>query len=213
MTTGGSTLISLRARKCEDVVPDGDVCWDEDACGEKYDCWEHGAEIAQTGLIFRTSTGEILGGLVELNASREALSTTDGPACTASPVGPGCVGYDVQRLVTRSIGEALGFARVARTDSTMAISTWGDTSGRVVDPGTLEGLCALYSKGQPTPGCALAPPDVTPGTPSTDPPPPETPATDTHKGCDTSASGPLLGASVLLLRMLRRPRTGAAPSP
>ncbi|WP_375771487.1 hypothetical protein NR798_11460 [Archangium gephyra] len=197
LTTGGSTVISFRPRACKDVVPDTEACWAEYSCGEKYNCWSHGSsEIAETGLIFKTDTGEILGGLIELDASLGTLTTADGSPCARGSVTPGCVGHDVQGLMTRSIGEALGFALLARTDSTMTTSlSWGDTRKRVLDAGTLEGLCALYPRGQPTPGCVSA-----------SPPPDPAPETPPKGGCDASASGPLLGAAVLLLRAIRRPR-------
>lgn len=71
---------------------------------------------------------------------------------------------------------------------------WGDTRKRILDPGTLQGLCELYPSGQPTPGCAnLTPPDS--GTPE-----------PSKGGCSATSSAPLLGALVLLLGV-RRSRT------
>ncbi|WP_309893365.1 hypothetical protein [Archangium sp.] len=198
----GRALIVFRPVKCADVVPDNDGCYTDGSCGEKFGCWSHeSVSVVNAGTTWSTATREIVGARIELNASSGMLTTVDGPPCPQGTIGSDCVVGDVQSLVTRSIGEALGFALVARTDSTMSSRLdWGDTQTRTIDPGTLQGLCELYPRGQPTPGCTnVVPPDAgTPdaGTPE-EPPPPKS-------GCSATPSVPLLGALVLLLGTRRR---------
>ncbi|MFL5350190.1 MAG: MYXO-CTERM-anchored inactivated metalloprotease [Hyalangium sp.] len=194
------TLVTFRKAQCRDVVPPEDACWNDDSCGDKYDCWAR----ASSDVVFATVTyletnGAIADANIELNASLGTLTTADGPPCARGVVAPGCVAGDVQSLVTRSIGETLGLALVQRTDSTMSLALpWGDTQKRVIDPGTLQGLCTLYPRGQPTPECedSHLPDAGTPG--DTEPPP------SNKSGCSATTSAPLLGALVLLLGARRR---------
>ncbi|HVG56963.1 MAG TPA: MYXO-CTERM-anchored inactivated metalloprotease [Hyalangium sp.] len=186
----GKTLVTFRKVKCADVVPSSDACLNNSTCGDKYDCWEHPpSNVVQALVTYEVATGLIAGTNIELNASLGTLTTVDSPPCPQGVVQPGCVAGDVQSLVTRSIGEALGLALVSRADSTLSSTLpWGDTQKRVIDPGTLQGLCELYPRGKPTPDCAL--------------PEPETPGDD--DGCSAASSTPLLGALVLLLGIWRR---------
>lgn len=224
----GKTLVTLRTANCVDVVPSDDECYANDSCGEKYGCWDAApSDVVRTPtpVIFSLSTGEIFGARIELNASKGMLTTVDGPPCPQGTIRSDCVVADVQSLVTRSIGETLGFALVARTDSTMSSRLpWGDTQKRIIDPGTLQGLCEVYPGGQPTPDCASeAPPDAgaetppdagteTPPDAGTETPPdagtPEEPPPPTKGGygCGSMSSAPLLGALMLLLGIRRRSR-------
>jgi uncharacterized protein (TIGR03382 family) len=190
----GKTLVTFRKVKCADAVPQGDACMNNFTCGDKYDCWDHApSDIVQAGVTYQQATGLIVGTNIELNASLGTLTTVDSPPCPQGVVQPGCVAGDVQSLVTRSIGEALGLALVSRTDSTMSSTLpWGDTQKRVIDPGTLEGFCKLYPRGQPTPDCASTLPE------------PGTPGDDDSDGCSATSSTPLLGALLLLLGAWRR---------
>jgi hypothetical protein len=205
----GKTLVTLRTANCVDVVPSDDACYADDACGEKYSCWDAAPSDvvrAPTPLLFSLSTGEIFGARIELNDSKGMLTTVDGPPCPQGTIRSDCVVADVQSLVMRSIGEALGFALVARTDSTMYNRLpWGDTQKRIIDPGTLQGLCEVYPRGQPTPDCAsVAPPDAGTETPP-DAGSPEEPAPPSTGGfgCGSTSSAPLLGALMLLLGIQR----------
>lgn len=206
----GNTLVSFRKVKCEDVVPSNDPCWSSETCVEKYDCWSHSESVLMyTGLTFSTTTGAILGANIEINATTGTLTTADGPACPNGVVQPGCVAHDVQRVVTPGIGRALGFKLISNPDSTMAnILQWGELRQRAIDPGTLQGICDLYPRGQPTPGC---PP------PSDNPPPDGTDGDgmdSEDKGCGcTSTGSPLwgfLGLALLLGLSRQRPRPPAA---
>lgn len=83
---------------------------------------------------------------------------------------------------------------------------WGETRQRSLDPGTLQGLCEVYPRGQPTPGCSLPEPDpITQPKPEPEPEP-VTEELPTKQGCSTTSAPPLLGALMLLLG-LRRART------
>jgi hypothetical protein len=211
---GGRAVIIIRPVKCADVVPANDACHADDSCAEKFGCWRYAsADVVNASVTWSTSTRELVGAHIELNASNGTLTTVDGPPCAPGTTAPNCVAADVQSLVTRSIGEALGFALVARTDSTMSSRLdWGDKQKRAIDPGTLQGLCELYPRGQPTPGCArVNPPDAgapDAGTPDAGMPDTETPEgpAPPKSGCSAAPTVPLLGALVLLLGARRRQR-------
>ncbi|WP_224243101.1 MYXO-CTERM-anchored inactivated metalloprotease [Hyalangium gracile] len=150
----GKTRVSFRRVRCADVVPPTDACYNDDSCADKYDCWEYESYvISMPRITFDQNTGVIRAALLEINASAGNLTTDDGKPCVG-PVAPGCVGWDVQRVMTSAIGQALGFALITRLDSTMVKRvTWGETRQRVIDPGTLQGICELFPPGQPTPEC------------------------------------------------------------
>jgi len=195
----GKMLVTFRQVNCPDIVPNDDACLQDDSCADKYDCWPFATgEVVDETSHFRQSTGEILGTVISLNNSNGMLTTLDGPPCDQGVIEPGCVVGDVQSLVTRSIGEGLGFALLSRADSTMSrLLPWGDTQKRVIDPGTLQGICETYPRGLPTPGCIISTDGGVPdggdsgsdgggGAPS-------------KSGCTTTSSVPLLGALMLLL--------------
>jgi hypothetical protein len=221
----GKTLVTFRYVKCQDVVPQADACYLDDTCGDKYDCWAHSSsQLVNPGINFVAATGVITGARLEINGTGGTLTTVEGSPCPQpGVVQPGCVGFDVQRLITTGIGQALGFALIPRTDSTMAQRvTWGELSKRTIDPGTQQGICELFPRGQPTPGCPTTPAadggtatdggtsaDAGTGTDGGTPgggtePPPEEPTPPAKSGCGATSSAPLLGALVLLLGLRRR---------
>ncbi|NVJ08112.1 hypothetical protein HUW63_23075 [Myxococcus sp. AM001] len=211
MPLDGKMLVTFRQVNCPDIVPDDDACWQSDTCSEKYDCWSFAPnDVVDETSHFRLATGEILGTNISLNNSNGMLTTLDGPPCDQGVIEPGCVVGDVQSLVTRSIGEGLGFALLTRTDSTMSRDLpWGDTQKRIIDPGTLQGICETYPRGLPTPGCPLPTdggvpdggdgvpdggdgvPDGGDGVPDDDAP--------SKSGCTTTTSVPLLAGLMFLL--------------
>ncbi len=154
----GKMLVTFRQVNCPDIVPDDDACWQNESCPDKYDCWPFAPrDVVEETSYFQLSTGEILGTEISLNNSNGMLTTLDGPPCDQGVIEPGCVIGDVQSLVTRSIGEGLGLALLTRTDSTMSrVLPWGDTQKRIIDPGTLQGICETYPRGLPTPGCVIS---------------------------------------------------------
>ncbi|ABF92261.1 hypothetical protein MXAN_5248 [Myxococcus xanthus DK 1622] len=216
----GKMLVTFRQVNCPDIVPDDDACWQNESCHDKYDCWPFAPrDVVDETSYFRVSTGEILGTEISLNNSNGMLTTLDGPPCDEGVIEPGCVIGDVQSLVTRSIGEGLGLALLTRTDSTMSrVLPWGDTQKRIIDPGTLQGICETYPRGLPTPGCIISTdggvPDGGDGVPSGDggvqeadggvpdagdSVPDGDGGAPSKSGCTTTSSVPLLGALMLLL--------------
>jgi MYXO-CTERM domain-containing protein len=150
----------------------------------------------------------ILGTNIEINASTGTLTTAEGPACPYGVVQPGCVAHDVQRVVTAGVGRALGFNMIANPDSTMFHTIrWGELRQRAIDPGTLQGICDIYPRGQQTPGCPPPAVDPLPEGPDEDPD-----GEETGCGC-TSTGSPLwgfLGLALLLGLSRQRPRSPAA---
>ena len=145
-------------------------------------------------------------------ARRRTYTTLDGPPCDEGVIEPGYVIGDVQSLVTRSIGEGLGFALLTRTDSTLSrYLPWGDTQKRIIDPGTHQGICETYPRGLPTPGCIISTDGGVPdgdggmqeadgGVPDAgDSIPDGNGGAPSKSGCTTTSSEPLLGALMLLL--------------
>ncbi|WP_421543540.1 MYXO-CTERM-anchored inactivated metalloprotease [Myxococcus fulvus] len=231
----GRMLVRFLQVECPDVAPADDACWLNDTCAEKYDCWSFPQrDVVDETSYFWRATGEMIGTVISLNHSHRMLTTVDGPPCDAGVIGTGCVVGDIQSLVTRSIGEGVGFALLSREDSTMSRGLpWGDTRKRVIDPGTLQGLCETYPRGQPTPGCPLATdggvPDAGDGGPfndggghgedagtpghdggtadAGDGAPPGDGGAPSKSGCTTASSSvPLLGALLLLWGARRRSR-------
>ncbi|MCP3099289.1 hypothetical protein LZ198_10440 [Myxococcus sp. K15C18031901] len=186
----GTTRVSFPPKHCADVVPTNDACYENDTCPEKYACWNHGPfEFTEVISTFYTTTGAIVGSDIQLNPSSGRLSTGDGPRCpNPTRAEPGCMGFDVQALVTRSIGEVLGLALQQREDSTMYLQlSWGEPGRRVIDPGTLQGICDLYPRGQSTPGGCSVPTPV------------DENLNEDESGCAATGSAPLLAGLVLLL--------------
>ncbi len=160
-TAANQNVVTFRERSCVDAVPSGDACQVNDSCANKYGCWDHGPEvIALTTLSFNARTGAIFDADVEFNASSGGIgqgflfTTVDSPPCSNDDPRPDCVVIDIQNTLTHEIGHAVGFAHVADLDSTMQPSAPpGETSKRVIDPGTAGGFCEVYPKGGATPPC------------------------------------------------------------
>lgn len=201
-----ANVLLFRETRCRDVVPAGDPCVEAGNCPNTYRCWNRGDfTIALTLTSYTSPGGVILDSDIELNASprldgtRFFFTTVDAPACDPAEPHAGCVGNDVQNTVTHELGHALGLDHVERVGSTMeATAPVGETSKRILDPGTRRGLCDVYPRSRPAPSCL---PDArnddqvmvlgrgTPGLPTF--------------GCDTAASGPTLMAGALLLALTR----------
>lgn len=161
--TPAENMIIWRERACEEVVPLDDSCRalkedgspkDENACLNKYKCWDHSRDIlALTTTSYSPRTGTIFEGDVELNGAAWFFTTIASPPCAETP-GPLCNSTDIQNTMTHEIGHLMGLAHVPDEGSTMAQSAnVGDLDKRVLDPGTVLGLCRIYPRGAPPAQC------------------------------------------------------------
>ena len=104
-------LVLFRDRRCADVVASADTCWQDDTCGNAYDCWDSDERtIALTLTTYDEKSGIIYDSDMQLNASGFVFTTADSPPC-AQPVTTGgntCVATDVQNTMTHEIGHLIG---------------------------------------------------------------------------------------------------------
>lgn len=204
-----ANVLLFRETRCRDVVPAGDPCIEAGTCANTYRCWNRGDFTIALTLTSYTSPGAvILDADIELNASprldgtRFFFTTADGPACDPAEPHAGCVANDVQNTVTHEIGHALGLDHVEVAGSTMEASAPpGETSKRILDPGTRRGLCAVYPRLRPSPSCDPAARN-------------DDQVIVTGRGCGAAPSGRarawmLLGLVPLLARARRRPATAS----
>ncbi len=155
-------LVLFRSRRCEDVVPSSEACWDEDTCGNLFDCRD--ADDRTIGLTLTThdeKSGIIYDSDIQLNASAFVFTTGDSGACVPPLSTADCVGTDVQNTMTHEIGHLLGLDHTQLTTSTMyPRAPSGETSKRTIDPGSREFICVTYPQGQPSQSCVT--PSVAP---------------------------------------------------
>ncbi|GMU08076.1 myxosortase-dependent metalloprotease, MXAN_2677/MXAN_2678 family [Corallococcus caeni] len=201
-------VVTFRERNCQDVAPPEDACWQEETCGNVYQCWAHGgATIGLTTSSFSFKDGFVVDSDIELNAAETdygpsfLFTTVNGPPCSAAP-STDCVATDVQNTMTHEIGHVVGLDHVFSAGSTMeATASQGETSKRVIDAGSAAGFCAAYPRGLPPTQCRI----------------PEDPglklvADGKGTGCGASAGGPVLAALLLWgVALIRRSRRSAAP--
>jgi uncharacterized protein (TIGR03382 family) len=90
--------------------------------------------LAITTLIYRTATGEILDGDIDVNATTFSWTSTLDP----EPVN------DAQNTLTHEVGHLIGFAHAPDTGP-------GEISKRDLAPDDVQGLCFVYPAGAPTP--------------------------------------------------------------
>ena len=162
-TPGASNtnVITFRETSCRDVVPDADPCIDDGSCANAYRCWDHGDFILALTTVSRgEQTGAIVDADIELNAaphadgSRNLFTAVASPPCPADAPAPSCVAIDIQNTLTHEIGHVIGLDHTVSPDSTMApTASIGETDKRILDSGTIQGLCDIYPRGQPSPTC------------------------------------------------------------
>jgi Matrixin len=148
-------LVLFRSRRCADVVASTDACWEEDTCGNLFDCWD--ADDRTIGLTLTTydeKSGIIYDSDIQLNASAFVFTTGDGGSCVPPVSTADCVGTDVQNTMTHEIGHLLGLDHTQNATSTMyPRAPSGETSKRVVDPGSRDFVCVTYPQGKPSQSC------------------------------------------------------------
>lgn len=153
--TASENLITFREVSCTAVVAPSDPCLSNGSCLNVKRCWDHGPDtIALTTVTYSTRTGIAVDADIELNASNFLFTTISTPPCDEGHEEPTCVAFDVQNTLTHEIGHAVGLDHVDNDASTMAWSApTGETSKRVIDPGTVRGLCHTYPRGEPAGTC------------------------------------------------------------
>jgi hypothetical protein len=152
---GSSNLIVWRERPCSQVVPQNAPCLTQGRCDFAFNCWDEGAAtLALTTVTYTTATGTLFEADIQLNGADWLFTTLDAPPCPKDMPAATCVATDVQNTVTHEIGHVLGLGHAERKGSTMeATAPLGETSKRLIDDGTREGLCAIYPRAGPTPSC------------------------------------------------------------
>lgn len=181
---------------CENVVPQEDPCWADEACADGWNCWPHAAGIlALTTVSFLRGTGVVLDADVEFNgAGGFSFTTADGAPCGPGDIS-GCVRTDVRNTATHEIGHMLGLDHAPSAAATMFWSAAaGETSKRSLDQDDLDGLCAVYRRGAPPATCTPS------GRIRIDPAP----------GCGCGSAASEISALVALGLLARRRRKGFA---
>jgi hypothetical protein len=162
-----TNLVLFRYSTCTKKVAASNPCWAAGTCANDYDCWDHSAALlGMTTLSYNTTSGRILDADIELDAADNVFTTVDLPVCTAK-LSQTCIAADVQNTVTHEIGHFLGLDHTDAARSTMnATASLGETSKRVIDPGTVAFVCAVYAKGLATKDCVMDPIEQALGAPA-----------------------------------------------
>lgn len=146
-------IVFREGDSCEREVSSSDPCWDEDSygvgCANLYDCWAWDeSAIAVTISTFRPS-GELVDADIEFNAGTFFFTDVDEPRCQNRRVHVGCVATDLQNTGTHEVGHLLGLDHTPVRGATMyATAVQGETSKRRLDSDDIEGVCAIYPRGE-----------------------------------------------------------------
>lgn len=98
--------------------------------------------LAITTLIYRTATGEILDGDIDVNGTTFSWTSS----LDTMPIN------DAQNTLTHEVGHLIGFAHAPDTEATMfGNSGPGEISKRDLAPDDIQGVCFVYPAGAPTP--------------------------------------------------------------
>jgi Matrixin len=182
----------FRLKKCSAAAPAGDACHGTaDDCGNAFDCWQHqDGAIAITTTSYNPETGRILDSDIEYNVPSFLFTTVDAPPCLSGNYSLNCVTTDIENTTTHELGHLLGLAHITNATSTMnPRASAGETSKRVLDPGTADFVCKAYPKGLPSKTCLIKPVPLVLG-----------------KSAGGCSSAPALLPMLALLGLLRRRR-------
>jgi MYXO-CTERM domain-containing protein len=150
-------LVLFRTVLCSAVVDAGDPCQASGSCGNLHDCWDHTSGVlALTTVTYQRTDGVIVDADVELNAAQAFFTTVDSPPCNPSAESLDCVANDTQETATHEFGHVLGLAESPDPASTMyTYAAIGETSKRLLDPGSQQFVCDVYPEGRPSQDCLL----------------------------------------------------------
>jgi hypothetical protein len=140
-------LVLYRRTDCNAAAPNGDPCWGDGSCQNKYDCWD-GADgtLALTTTTYSLDTGHIYDTDIEANDLWFFFTTADSAPCGGTPNAT-CVASDVQNTMTHELGHALGLDHAPDPYSTMyATAEKGETLKRQLDLGSQQYLCEAYPR-------------------------------------------------------------------
>ena len=178
----GTNLVVFRQGRCIDVVPSGDPCVGTGTCADDWNCWDandpqHADDwvIALTSVFYDTRTGAIFDSDMELNAWQGGtapqppgfyFTCVDAGAICSSAGQQSCVDIDVQNVVTHEAGHVIGLAHNCQIgqacpdpgpEATMyPTAPPGETSKRTLEQDDVQGVCAIYPRGQPVVTCGRA---------------------------------------------------------
>lgn len=199
--SNNQNLVLFRPHLCTGTAPQGDPCFNDGTCGNKYDCFQYASgNIAITTTTFSVKTGRIYDADIELNASK-VLTAVDSPPCLPTGLSQSCVAFDIQNTITHEVGHFFGLAHASNSESTMYFSaSVGELKKRVLDPDTAQFVCDVYPKNAPAQPCTVR------ALGSNDPLP--------ASACSAVPGGAMVAAAaalgLLLLPALRRRRGGPA---
>lgn len=200
-------IVLFRSRNCAEFVPDTNKCWDEDTCGNDFDCWDGNPDtIALTLTTYDEKSGIVYDSDIQLNAGGFLFTTVDPPAplCPRSTTNnPGnCVATDVQNTMTHEIGHLIGLDHTRALGSVMNPSApQGEVSKRTIDEGSADFVCKTYPSGLASQSCV---------TPSLERSGSATVLGQHGIGCSSSGAGALLPAVAGGALLAWRRRRGAA---
>ncbi|MFY0569180.1 myxosortase-dependent metalloprotease, MXAN_2677/MXAN_2678 family [Archangium lansingense] len=154
-------LVLFRSQSCiERGISADHACWDEDTCGNDFDCWDGDPQtIALTLTTYDEKSGIIYDSDIQLNASGFVFTTVDSPTYPVcprpTPTNPvNCVATDVQNTMTHEIGHLIGLDHTRAAGSVMNPSApQGEVSKRTIDQGSADFVCVSYPKGQASQSC------------------------------------------------------------